>query len=298
MTQYHQNDTSLTNVLIGCVDIETSWLRHRGGAGRLDWALLRGATSDELEDIRGGWRNHIKHLKETHHIEVLEEPDGYFRMIRTDIPLELPPNQLSSDDSERNGNWTETDDDVSDPASDEPNGYLAKTDRTGVRFKHTAKAIMALHNAGELRNPMHKAAIVMMIRQASECNHWHNSAHYRSGEAAKMIAAENIKTAAQYQAYCHRNLRHEHMVPNIVIYNKILKEEGPTEEWIISLFSLLSKRATITRDQDRDLQRSNMPQEFYIKGHKLFENPLARYIEAGLDTDLVLRMPKETWFPE
>lgn len=297
MTQYNQNDTNSTNLLIGVVDIETSWLRHRGGAGRLDWALLHGATSDELEDIRGGWRNHIKHLKETHQIEVLEEPDGYFRMIRADIPLELQPNQLPSDDPERIGTWTETDDDVSNPASDELNDDLTKTDWTGVRFKHTAKAIMALHNAGELINPMHKAAIVMMIRQASECNHWHNSAHYRSGEAAKMIAAENIKTAAQYQAYCHRNLRHEHMVPNIVIYRKIIERQEPTEEWIVDLFYRLSKRATITREQDRKLQRFDMPAGFYIEGDQLFGNPLARYIEAGLSADLVQRT-EAPWFPE
>lgn len=129
----------------------------------------------------------------------------------------------------------------------------------------------------------------MFIRKASECAHWHNSADYRSRDAATAIAGANISTVSQYQAFCRRNLRHEHMVPNNVIYRMILSEAQPTEEWLKQLFIRFSKRATITREEDGLLRRIDMPPQFYENGNPWHWNPLARYLEKGLADSLQQR---------
>ncbi len=288
MTRPIPRDAELTGLLVEFAASGVSWLRHSNGAGRLDWALLHGATAEELEDIRGRWRNHIHHLTVAHGVLVEESPSGFHRIVGT-RPISSEATEALVD-PDPDGEVDPQDAEVENEATEL--GAAA----ADVRFNHTAAALVALHAAHELHNPMHKAAIVMMIRQASESNHWHNTAHYRSEAAAELIASASIRTLAQYQAFCNQNLRHEHMVPNIVLYRMIVSNPKPTHAWIVDLFARFSKRATITREEDRLLRATDMPQGFYAADNReLFENPLARYIEAGFADRLA---PRTTagWF--
>lgn len=271
-----------------------SWLRHRDAGGMLDWALLRGASSEELQDIRNGWQNHILHLRRDHSIDVVQEPPGFYRLVGASIPPGEAKESLARlDPCETGGQETEVTD--SGELGSEFVGSQSAA-AFNARPRHTANALIALHQSGELANPLHKAAVGMLIRQVSECNHWHNSTHYRSRSAAELIAAADIQTAAQYQDFCRKNLRHEHIVPNIVLYRMITQRSEPTDEWLLDLFARYALRATITREEDRLLRRSDMPPGFLTKGHVFFENPLARYMEVGLDRDLVPRT-QDRWFP-
>lgn len=49
---------------------ETSFLGHTGGAGKVDHLLLFGATHEELNWARATYVDHLKHLRETHHLNV------------------------------------------------------------------------------------------------------------------------------------------------------------------------------------------------------------------------------------
>ena len=292
MTQRLQHDNSLTDFLIDCVDKDVSWLRHGSGAGRLDWALLFGGTDRELSEIRGGWRGHILHLQREHAVRVLQDPPGFYRMVRQagapagDMPVGLQAPMRAETEAEE-----------SDDAPDLGNGGEETPKQPqSLRSVHTARVIVALHECGELRNPMHKASIGMLIRQVSECNHWHNSAHYRSRSAAALIANASIRSAAAYNRFCSRNLRHEHMVPNSVLYRMIVEEQNPTVDWLVDLFARYSFRATITREEDSKLRPSEMPPGFYEPGHAWYDNPLARYMETGLVDELIERTT-ERWFP-
>lgn len=64
---------------------DTNWLGHRkdSGAAQLDDLLKRGATMDELKQVRGGVHEHIRHLREKWGI-LCEEKDGKWRMVGTD----------------------------------------------------------------------------------------------------------------------------------------------------------------------------------------------------------------------
>lgn len=293
MTIYKPADTGSTNELVRFVSQGSSWLRHSNGAGRLDWALLHGATAEELEEIRGGWLNHIDHLRRVHCIDVEQGPIGFYRIVGARSCQSIPAAGVADDgasDGEEDAGIL--------PEGDIPvawNNAPVAAEALNTRFRHSAIALMALHGAGELTNPMHKAAVGMIIRQASECNHWHNSAHFRSAAAARMIAAAEIRTPAQYQAYCRQNLRHEHMVPNIVLYRMIIAKQALTLDWILDLFERFSKRATITITEDRTLRVSDMPDVFYTDGHEWFEDPYARYLEVRLMQSLVARQGPH-WF--
>ena len=258
---------------------------HRGAAGELDWALLHGATAQELQQIRVSWPQHVQHLRATHRVTVEEGPPGFFRM----TSVARPP-ETGADVRDEDGGDDEVGDDLEV-------GPAAGVEATPEQFAHAARALVALHQAGELANPMHRAAVGMVIRQASECHHWHNSAHYRSRAAAQLIAQARIATPAQYQAFCRRNLRHEHMVPNSVIYRIIVENPNPTIDWIVDVFSRYSRRATITREEDGQLLASSMPEGFFQKGHPWFEDPLARYRHANLIEQLVERPAGGRWFP-
>ena len=294
MTQHQDPHTDLTAKLIAAVDRGRSWLDHRDAAGELDWALLRGATLEELRQIRADVLGHVRHLRTTHHIVVEEGPAGYYRM----TGVSRPPVGAPRGD----GDAPRGEEDADDEAYDEVGAdVVAGIEATPQRFFHAARALVALHQAGELANPMHKAAVGMVIRQASECNHWHNSAHFRSRAAGELIAREiaqsRIATAAQYQAFCRQNLRHEHMVPNSVIYRMILDNPNPTVDWIVGLFNSYSRRATITRDEDRRLLASEMPAGFYKGDDPWFKDAFARYRQAELYDQLVPRPASGMWFP-
>jgi hypothetical protein len=297
MTRYVPEHTSLTNLLATCMARGCSWLGHRDLAGQLDWALLNGATAQDLRDIRASWAEHIDHLRTVHCVNVVQEPIGFFRIVGAaqppDTVLAAPPGGPALDDDDDGAG---SDDVVAGRAGD---GAQAIAEAPNVRFARTARALMALHEADELANPLHKDSVSMFIRQVSECRHWHNSARYRSEAAAAMIAeaAGVITTAAQYQAFCRRNLRHEHMVPNNVVYRLIVANPAPTVEWLVDLFSRYSKRATITRDEDAQLRPFDMPDRFYAHGDDWYENAFARYHEAWLFDQLRPLAPGASWFP-
>jgi hypothetical protein len=139
----------------------------------------------------------------------------------------------------------------------------------------------------------------MFIRQASEDNHWHLSAHYRSRAAAEKLRAANIRTKAQYQAFCRASangIRHEHMVPGEAVYVMLLSLPDPSLRAFEDLLLRTSIRATITVDEDRRLSRDTMPAAYFDPQSPLYQNPLARYIAAGIADELEPRS-EAGWFP-
>ena len=283
MTKPLPDDVRKTNELILAIDSGQSWLRHSDLAGQLDWLLLHGATAQELQEVRPRWKEHIAHLRQGHQLEITQSPQGFYKFSLSQSPNELGKVGHSShaDLDEIMAMDTSDEDDLPPDESS-----LEVSHHAGARITSTARALMALHQAGELKNPVHREAVGMFIRKVSECSHWHNSADYRSRKATKMIQAEGIRSVAQYQDFCKRNLRHEHMVPNSVIYRMILEQDNVSEDWLVNLFIRYSKRATITREEDRLLMTSRMPEEFYVSGHPWHQNHLARYLAAGLESEL------------
>ena len=162
-----------------------------------------------------------------------------------------------------------------------------------------AKALFALHEAGLLQDPACKGPVKIFIRQSSEDNnHWHLSTHYRSKKAAAKIQAENIRTAAQYQAFCRKKdngLRHEHMVPGTVVYKLITSHDEPSVEAFHKILRITGFRATITREEDKLLLRKSVPNSFFDPNSAMYFHHLARYIHAGIAGDLEAR-PAEGWF--
>ncbi len=63
-----------------------SWLGHRGGAGEIDFLLLDGATREEMEQKRGGVKEHLKHLRDEHGLVVREEA-GRYQFDREDLGI-------------------------------------------------------------------------------------------------------------------------------------------------------------------------------------------------------------------
>lgn len=139
----------------------------------------------------------------------------------------------------------------------------------------------------------------MFVRQASEDKRFHLTTHYRSTQAAKLLAAQRFDNASQYHHWCCRNLRHEHMVPVGVVIDMILRLAPRSEEAIGRVLVQFSRRATITREQDKVLGharlKTRMPDEFWVPGSALYQDPLARYHAAGLGNALVERR-EASWF--
>lgn len=296
MTEPTDGQASLTEVLTHLVKRGMSWLHHEQMSGQLDWALLHGAAGEDLRDIRPTWKQHIHHLRRKHHVVVEERPVGFFRIVGVDRAAlkEGVVGALSED-----AVCDVVDEDEEEQALEErPGEASSAVQAISQRFTHAARALAALHGVGELANPLLKAAVGMVIRQASECNHWHNSAHFRSVNAAHKLAEATVATPAQYQAFCRRNLRHEHMVPNGVIYDMIVANPEPSAAWIENVFRRYSWRATITREEDRLLRPYDMPPGFWDSTHEeWFEDPFARYKEAGLFDSLVALPATGRWFP-
>lgn len=291
MTMSDREDAAKTHELITLVDRGASWLRHTGLAGELDWLLLRGATATELHEVRPSWGRHADHLRKVHGLVVQEEGTGFHRIVGAHPaePLAEEAGSVRQDADDVGSDDVESD--AADPSA---------TALLPVRIEHSARALASLHTTedfSELKNPLNKEAVTMFIRKASECDHWHNTTDYRSRAAADAIAAADITSVSQYQAFCRRNLCHEHMVPNNVIYRMIVSSPNPTADWIKRLFIQLSKRATITRQEDLQLRRFEMPPQFYEPGHAWYSNPLARYIESGLAESLQARRGP-TWIQQ
>jgi hypothetical protein len=294
MTQLADSDAATTIELVRQRDSDATWLRHRGRAAELDRRLLQGASEAELAEVRQSWKGHLRHLSEVHRLQVAESPVGFWRIVGVDTsglqtdaePLEDAAETLGNDDDYGDGNVT----------IHQPNSVSA---HDNLRLRETAQALAALAKEKLLGNELLKASVSMLVRQASESRHWHACAHYRSKAAAQMIREARISSVASYQAFCSQSLRHEHVVPIAVIYRMLCKAEDTSVEWIAALLSRFSLRATITRDEDRELNKrglsSAMPEAFYTSGSALHGNPMARYIAAKLDDQLEQRPFGKLW---
>ena len=161
-----------------------------------------------------------------------------------------------------------------------------------------SRALAALHSEGLLKNPACKEPVVLFIRQATEPQeqrHWHATAHFRSTAAAVHLRGRHFRSQAAYHRTCKEELSHEHVVPNIVLYRRILDEPIITHAWLESLLRYFGIRATITREENSRLLRDSMPSGFWQVGHPLFRDPFARYKEAGLYESLE-PLPGRSWF--
>jgi hypothetical protein len=291
MTVYCPGDKEGTQELVAQLDTDVSWLRHRGFAAELDRRLLYGASAAELQEVRPSWRGHILHLRREHRLRVDEEPAGFWRIVGAQPEVVAPSPSVNAG----------SDEDFEDIVDLETEGEAQAVQPEGEsRIRLTARALSALAEQNLLGNPLLKPAIGMLIRQASESNHWHICAHYRSADAAALIAQAPIQTAGQYQAFCRTNLRHEHVVPNSVIYRMLTEEDDKSIGTIEAILAEFCVRATITREEDAALNRagfaSRMPCEFDVEGHALYRNPMARYIHTGLFDGLEER-GEQLWFP-
>ena len=291
MTRYIKGDEEKTLNLLQQQGEDSSWLRHTGLAGELDRRLLLGATEVELAEVRASWRRHVDHLRGVHNVRVERDPNGVWRIAG------IEQNQVQA----LAGQQPATDaDEAPDPdCEDVLNGEGLHDDQALDRIAITARALAALASAGLIASVLVKASVGMLIRQASESNHWHNCAHFRSHAARQLIQAAGIPSAASYQAFCTRNLRHEHVVPNSVIYRMLCDLEDRSAERIEELLRKFCIRATITRQEDALLGQhglaSAMPQAFYVPGDDLHMDPLARYRVIGLRESLEARATPR-WF--
>ena len=289
MTRYIEGDQEKTLELIRQSGDDSSWLRHRGLAAELDRRLLRGATEFELNEVRGTWRGHIDHLRRIHNVLTEKDSNGVWRIVdvaRGPAVTSVPPHEKPGDDDE-------------DPEVEQHEELLGVDHQALDRIALTAQALAALAEVGLLHSVLLKASVGMLIRQASESNHWHNCAHYRSLEARRLIESAAIRSGASYQSFCTRNLRHEHVVPNSVLYRMLCQMNDRSAPAIEALLTKYCIRATVTREEDIVLSQnrlsSKMPDEFFEKGHPLYMDPLARYKFVGLFTSLEARNTPR-WF--
>lgn len=163
-----------------------------------------------------------------------------------------------------------------------------------------SKALFSLHQVDCLKDPRCKPAIGMFVRQATEPpKHWHLTTDYRSKRAAEELERVEFRSAAHYHRWCHKNLRHEHMVPISVVIEMLIAEPAVTEEFIAQTLRTYGLRATIHREEDALLNASGyarrMPDSFHTPGAKDFGDPLARYKAVGLYERLDQRLG-ESWF--
>jgi hypothetical protein len=75
----------------------------------------------------------------------------------------------------------------------------------------------------------------------------------------------------------------------------IMKEPKITENYLATMLQKFGIRATITREENAKLARHSMPEGFFTPGHELFENPFARYIDAGIYASLEKRSG-DSWY--
>lgn len=164
-----------------------------------------------------------------------------------------------------------------------------------------AKALYALHQADCLKDPKCRPAIGMFVRQATESRHWHLTTHYRSKLAAGEIAKTTFRSPEHYHGWCCQNLRHEHIVPISEVIDMLVREPNTTEELIARTLRINGLRATIHRDEDARLNQhgfaKRMPSSYWTPGSPYFQDPLARYKEAGIFEGLVPLASGTNWYP-
>ncbi len=187
MTASRDSDINDTEELIRQRDNDKTWLRHSGQAADLDRMLLQGATSSELEEARKNWKGHIRHLRKEHGLNVVESPRGFWKLVSgRPTPNSLVEEPGATDELECDDDY----EDVEPPEGVAGGAASIVGGRSYLRLDETARALAALAKEGLLGNTLFKASVGMLIRQASESNHWHNCAHHRSEAAAKVIRAE------------------------------------------------------------------------------------------------------------
>lgn len=165
----------------------------------------------------------------------------------------------------------------------------------------TARALIALHEKGFLKDPDFKEPVTRFIRNASETTHWNLTTHYQSRAAATLIREAAPATPAQFQSFCKTRLAHEHVVPDAFVYKTICAEPNITLEYLQATLRRFGIRATILREEDkaflsRDGLRSGMPPCYFDPDHLFYQDPLARYKVSGLYARLVKRKG-ESWWP-
>ena len=322
MTKYLEGDETRTSELVEQLEDDSSWLRHTDRAGELDRRLLFGAFEDELAEVRPDWRNHVRHLRRDHRLDVRADERGVWRVIGA-APGPVPFTDPSFLETQPVGNADSAVGDAPAPSDGGPVSRPAlRADQSSQRefTQHltsapkaestrpdapricvTAKAIAAFARLDILHDQALRDSVAMLIRQASESSHWHNCADFRSQAAADLVSRQEIRTAHQYQAWCRSNLHHEHIVPGKVIYDLLRQVDATDEAAVRILISRLSLRATITFDEEHILRqaglRSSMPAAFYKVGDILFLDPLARYKETGLFAQLEQRRGA-LWFED
>lgn len=307
MTQYQNGDEEETLKRIAEVNENRSWLRHGDASGDVDRLLLIGATEMELAEARPTWRKHRDHLRSVHNVRVECDQYGVWSIVGVmpanavaAEPIQQPgPANLALAAEFADGSEDPDDADAEQEAdlADHGHPHHHAIDRIGL----TAKALSALAEREMLTSPLIKNSVNLLIRQASESNHWHNCAHYRSAAARQVIerAQLPIRSAAGYQKFCTKHLRHEHVVPNHAIYRMLCEQQDHTETAIAELLRRFCIRATITREEDALLNAAGlakaMPQGFHTPGHALYMNPMARYIHIGLADSMEVRGDR-LWF--
>lgn len=305
MSAYEKGDEEETLKRLGEVNASRSWLRHGGGSGEVDRLLLIGATERELADARPSWRLHRNHLRKVHNLRIERDQHGVWSIAGV-----APTNPLAAEPIGQRGavnlaplvDLADGADHPDDATAEDVAEHDAEFADHGLAHHHaidridlTAKALSALAERGVLTSALLKDSVSLLIRRASESSHWHNCAHYRSAAARQVIemAAPMIRSAAGYQRFCTKHLRHEHVVPNHVIYQMLCDQQDHSESAVADLLRRFCIRATITLDEDAQLNRAGlaraMPQGFHSPGHALYMNPMARYIEVGLADSMEMR---------
>jgi len=160
------------------------------------------------------------------------------------------------------------------------------------RIDSYAKVLSLLASKKLLEREELKPMIIRFLRTGTETGNFHATAHYRSMNASKKIGSINRSDSA-YHKFCSNNLSHDHIVPCCVQYDMLLNSIEKDEGSIKAFMEKFGRRATITREENEKLSKNSlsrkMPKGFYEKGNKLYNNPLARYIETGIEYEV---MPK------
>ena len=60
------------------VQTRPNWLWHTRGCANIDTVLIQGATVEEMENYRGSVKEHIRHLRVEHGLNIVEV-NGVFR---------------------------------------------------------------------------------------------------------------------------------------------------------------------------------------------------------------------------
>jgi hypothetical protein len=165
-----------------------------------------------------------------------------------------------------------------------------------------AKIIILLKEKNYLLEKDCKNQVKLLIREATERNIrlYHLDTDYMSRKAIEQLKKIKPKLRSEriFHQYCSKYFSHDHMVPCERIYKMIIKRENLTQDWLIRILTNFSKRATITKDDNKKLMPYKMPKGFYDKTSEIYLKHQARYKIAGIDGELVKRNENRSWYEE